>query len=100
MVRGFQKWLSPETYFVANVRDHRWLPVARSVPVERSGTSTERDAGSHSVDRIVGLFVYFSDETNLLVLSGRISNSKARTLMGVRTNIARPISNLIFAVAL
>jgi hypothetical protein len=40
--------------FFPNVRDHRWLPVARSVPVERSGTSTERDAGSHSVDRIVG----------------------------------------------
>jgi hypothetical protein len=29
----------------ANVRDHLSLPVARSVPVERSGTSTERDAG-------------------------------------------------------
>jgi len=39
--------------YFPNVRDHRWLPVARSVPVERSGTSTERDAGSHSVDRIV-----------------------------------------------
>ena len=39
--------------FYPNVRDHRWLPVARSVPVERSGTSTEREAGSHSVDRIV-----------------------------------------------
>lgn len=25
----------------------------RSVPVERSGTNTERDAGSHSMDRIV-----------------------------------------------
>jgi hypothetical protein len=47
----------PKNIFFANVRDHRWLPVARSVPVERSGTSTERDAGSHSVDRIVGLFV-------------------------------------------
>ena len=42
-----------------NVRDHRWLPVARSVPVERSGTSTEHDTGSHSVHRIVGLIILF-----------------------------------------
>jgi len=42
-----------KVYFLPNVRDHRWLPVARLVPVERSGTSTRRDAGSHSVDRIV-----------------------------------------------
>jgi hypothetical protein len=47
--------------FLSNVRDHRWLPVARSVPVERSGTSTERDAGSHSVDRIVRLFGLLTD---------------------------------------
>jgi hypothetical protein len=39
--------------FFANVRDHRWLPVARLVPTERSGVSTRRDAGRHSVDRIV-----------------------------------------------
>jgi hypothetical protein len=35
--------------------------VARSVPVERSGTSTRRDAGSHSVDRIVRLFFFIPD---------------------------------------
>jgi hypothetical protein len=43
----------PKIIFFANVRDHRWLPVARLVPTERSGVSTRRDAGSHSVDRIV-----------------------------------------------
>ncbi|WP_237409761.1 hypothetical protein, partial [Chlorobium phaeovibrioides] len=37
-------------------RDHRHLPVARSVPVERSETSTERDAGRCSVDRMVRLY--------------------------------------------
>jgi hypothetical protein len=42
--------------FVPNVRDHRWLLVARLVPTERSGVRTRRDAGSHSVDRIVRLF--------------------------------------------
>jgi len=37
----------------AKVPGQRLLSVARSVPAERSGVSTERDAGSHSVDRIV-----------------------------------------------
>jgi hypothetical protein len=41
--------------FSTNVRDHRWLPVARIVPVERSGTSTERDTDSHSVHRSVSI---------------------------------------------
>jgi hypothetical protein len=36
-----------------NVRDHRRLPVAGSVPAERSVASTEHDTGSRSVDRIV-----------------------------------------------
>jgi hypothetical protein len=45
--------------YLANVRDHRWLPVARLVPTERSGVSTRRDAGSHSVDRIVSLLYLF-----------------------------------------
>jgi hypothetical protein len=53
-----QDQLLQKIYFLPNVRDHRWLPVARLVPVERSGTSTRRDAGSHSVDRIVR-FVFF-----------------------------------------
>ena len=37
-----------------NVRDHRWLPVAGSVPGAKR-PSTEHDAGRHSVDRIVGI---------------------------------------------
>jgi hypothetical protein len=49
--------------FYPNVRDHRWLPVARLVPVERSGTSTRRDAGSHSVDRIVRVLSFLSGLT-------------------------------------
>jgi hypothetical protein len=48
--------LEKGSLFLADVRDHRWLLVARTVPVERSGTSTEHDAGRYSVDRIVGLF--------------------------------------------
>ncbi len=47
------------SYCFANVRDHRHLPVARSVQVERSGTSTERDAGRCSVDRIVRILLYY-----------------------------------------
>jgi hypothetical protein len=57
-ILGIGGVLSSRVFSWANVRDHRWLPVARSVPVERSGTSTERDAGSHSVDRIVGLYFF------------------------------------------
>jgi hypothetical protein len=39
-------------YNLANVSDHRCLPVADSVPGAKR-PSTECDAGSHSVDRIV-----------------------------------------------
>jgi hypothetical protein len=38
------------------------------MPVERSGTNTERDAGSHS-DRIVRLFMVFLDSATLVVYS-------------------------------
>ena len=37
-----------------NVRDHRWLPVARPMPGAKR-LSIGRDAGSHSVDRMVRL---------------------------------------------
>jgi hypothetical protein len=55
-----QDQLLQKIYFLPNVRDHRWLPVARLVPAERSGASTRRDAGSHSVDRIVRVFSFLS----------------------------------------
>ena len=47
----------------ANVRDHRHLPVARSMPGAKR-PSMERDAGRCSVDRIVSL--YFFDRSALL----------------------------------
>jgi hypothetical protein len=37
------------------------MPVARLVPTERSGVSTRRDAGSHSVDRMVRVFCLLTD---------------------------------------
>jgi hypothetical protein len=44
---------------LANVRDHRHLPAARSVPGAKR-PSTERDAGRCSVDRIVSIiFILF-----------------------------------------
>ena len=41
--------------FLQNVRDHRWLPVARFL-LRSEATRRKRDAGSHSVDRIVSFF--------------------------------------------
>jgi hypothetical protein len=43
-----------------NVRDHRWLPVARFL-LRSEATRRKRDAGSHSVDRIVRLFYGIDD---------------------------------------
>jgi hypothetical protein len=43
-------------YIFANVRDHRYLPVARQVPGAKR-PSTRRDAGRYSVDRIVRVFI-------------------------------------------
>jgi hypothetical protein len=40
-----QKWMEVESFISANDRSHLSLPVADSVPVERSGASTECDAG-------------------------------------------------------
>jgi hypothetical protein len=60
---GFWNDVLGAIIFFANVRDHRWLPVARLVPAERSGASTRRDAGSHSVDRIVRVFSFLSGLT-------------------------------------
>jgi hypothetical protein len=42
-------------YIFANVRDHRWLPVARPMPGAKR-LSMGRDAGRCSVDRIVRIF--------------------------------------------
>lgn len=44
-------------FYLPNVRDNRWLPVARSMPGEDRAQSMERDAGSHSVDRIVRIII-------------------------------------------
>ncbi len=42
----------------ANVRDHRWLPAARLLPCGAKRSRRRRDAGSHSVDRIVRIFIF------------------------------------------
>ena len=44
--------------YSANVRDHRWLPVARFL-LRSVATRRKRDAGSHSVDRIVRVIFRF-----------------------------------------
>jgi hypothetical protein len=56
--RIMMRKLHPDTAAFAwpNVRDHRHLPVARSVPGAQR-PSTERDAGRCSVDRIVRVFL-------------------------------------------
>jgi hypothetical protein len=62
-------------YIFPNVRDHRHLPVARLVPAERSGASTRRDAGSHSVHRIVRVFSFLSGLTPAGMVFEKCSDS-------------------------
>ena len=52
----------PEGYNLSNVRDHRWLAAADSVPGAKR-PSTECDAGSHSVDRIVRVLLFWKSKS-------------------------------------